>query len=126
MIPATIASHKGRNYRTWYFYSFLLLIVAFVHSLLIRPTEGARRQDLAVEGYKACQFCDEMIRPNAVVCRYCGRELDDDDDDDDDGPLAGWYPNPDGGPNLRWWDGEDWTEQVRLPDAPKHARSDSD
>ncbi|MEQ1737538.1 MAG: DUF2510 domain-containing protein [Rhodoglobus sp.] len=23
---------------------------------------------------------------------------------------AGWYPDPDGGPNVRWWDGVQWTD----------------
>jgi hypothetical protein len=27
-------------------------------------------------------------------------------------PQPGWYPDPDGG-DLRWWDGRDWTEDVR-------------
>lgn len=25
---------------------------------------------------------------------------------------AGWYPDPLGNPQLRWWNGEGWTEQV--------------
>lgn len=29
-------------------------------------------------------------------------------------PLAGWYDDPTGGPgDLRWWDGQQWTEHVR-------------
>jgi Protein of unknown function (DUF2510) len=26
--------------------------------------------------------------------------------------TAGWYPDPHGGPGLRWWDGSTWTEQT--------------
>lgn len=29
---------------------------------------------------------------------------------DQGGFAAGWYPNPDGGPGLRWFDGERWTD----------------
>jgi hypothetical protein len=25
-------------------------------------------------------------------------------------PAAGWYPDPSGGPELRYWDGARWTE----------------
>lgn len=27
-------------------------------------------------------------------------------------PAAGWFPDPGGGPALRWWDGERWTEHL--------------
>jgi hypothetical protein len=26
------------------------------------------------------------------------------------GPAAGWYSDPDGTPNLRWWNGQSWTD----------------
>ena len=28
---------------------------------------------------------------------------------------AGWYPDPRGGPHPRWWDGNQWTENVQEP-----------
>ncbi|HUO47402.1 MAG TPA: DUF2510 domain-containing protein [Acidimicrobiales bacterium] len=35
---------------------------------------------------------------------------------------AGWYPNPDGSPSLRWWDGRQWTEAVSVgPPSPPPA-----
>ncbi|HET7490077.1 MAG TPA: DUF2510 domain-containing protein [Acidimicrobiales bacterium] len=30
---------------------------------------------------------------------------------------AGWYPNPDGSPGMRWWNGTEWTAQVTGPQA---------
>lgn len=30
-------------------------------------------------------------------------------------PAAGWYPDPAGGPDLRWWDGAAWAGEVRAP-----------
>jgi hypothetical protein len=30
-------------------------------------------------------------------------------------PPPGWYPDPDGGPNLRWFNGTAWTNQYQPP-----------
>jgi hypothetical protein len=33
----------------------------------------------------------------------------------EDAPPAGWYPDPDGGSRLRWWEGTDWSDRWRAP-----------
>lgn len=71
LIPAFIAKSKGRDFILWWVYGFALFIVALIHSLCMKPNEQA----LLDEGMKKCPFCAEMIKPDAKVCRYCGRDL---------------------------------------------------
>jgi Protein of unknown function (DUF2510) len=33
----------------------------------------------------------------------------------EDAPRAGWYPDPEGGSRLRWWEGTDWSDRWRAP-----------
>ena len=61
LIPAAIASRKGRSFARWWVYGWLLFLVAIVHSVSIK---GRR-----------CPYCAERIRPEAQVCRFCGRDL---------------------------------------------------
>jgi hypothetical protein len=37
IIPAFIARNKGENFFLWWFYGFMLFIVALPHSLWIKP-----------------------------------------------------------------------------------------
>jgi hypothetical protein len=34
----------------------------------------------------------------------------------DEAPAAGWYRDPRVPFQLRWWDGDDWTTNVYMPD----------
>lgn len=36
LIPANIAKKKGRSFGLWWFYGWMLFIVALIHSLLIK------------------------------------------------------------------------------------------
>ena len=42
-------------------------------------------------------------------------------------PAEGWYPDPNGAPHLRWWDGQAWTDYVEPyvePTPSAHAAPD--
>jgi len=41
----------------------------------------------------------------------------------EDAPSAGWFPDPEGRNNLRYWDGLDWTEARRAPPSTAELRS---
>ena len=77
LIPAAIARSKGRSFFGFWFYGTLLFIVALPHAILAKPdATGLETQRLAGGAHRKCPYCAELIKKEAVVCRYCGRDLD--------------------------------------------------
>jgi hypothetical protein len=74
-IPAMIADSKGHSFILWWIYGSLLFPIAFFHALSL-PSDRAARDVLALrDGGKRCRHCAEIIRQEAVVCRFCGRDV---------------------------------------------------
>ncbi|PLR48623.1 zinc ribbon domain-containing protein [Chimaeribacter arupi] len=75
IIPALIAQSKGRSFVAWWFYGFLLFIIALVHSIVIKKDNKVIEQEMIDDGMKKCPFCAELVRKEAVKCKHCGSDI---------------------------------------------------
>ena len=62
VIPAVIASKKGRSVFLWWLYGSALFIIALPHAFLMSTIE--------------CPYCSKLNKPDAMICRNCQKELD--------------------------------------------------
>lgn len=84
LVSAMVAANKGRSGCGWFVLGILFGPFAFVAALVIAKDEHALAEQAVVDGTRRkCPYCAELIQPDAIVCRYCGRELGTDGSDID-------------------------------------------
>ena len=71
LIPAAIASKKGRSFMLWWFFGAMLFIVALPVAILIKPLNKE-----ILSGMRKCPKCAEYVQAEAVICKNCKSDLD--------------------------------------------------
>ena len=75
VIPAMIAASKGRTFFLWWIYGAALFIIALPHALLTNKNVKVLDDRQLADGMRKCPACAELVRHEALVCRFCQRDL---------------------------------------------------
>jgi hypothetical protein len=75
-IVAIVANSKGYDYGPWFLYGLLIWPIALVH-IITKPIDPrvADRQALQAGASKKCPHCAELIKTDAIKCRFCGEAV---------------------------------------------------
>jgi hypothetical protein len=75
-IPASIAKSKGRSFWLWWFYGWMLFLVALIHAVSLSEDQAALEERAISSGERRkCPQCAESIKNDAVVCHFCGYDM---------------------------------------------------